>query len=207
MPRSSIKRQREKILEVGKLMFMRLGYRRTTMSAIAQAARIGKATIYQHYPSKQELFGAIVREQARQLLRGVRREVDRAVGYRAKVETFFRARLRRLSEQQVEDQLSREVFLEMILRAEAVMKREFEQECEELARLLEEGHAAGELTVQRPREIAAAMIGALRALNLELIYRCRDGGAPQEVQQIIASVEALLEVIMRGMTPVDRLAD
>jgi len=197
--------QQKKIRRAGRELFTRLGYQRTTISGIAKAAGISKATIYLHFPSKEALFSSIVHDDAAEIRDDARRQVDQVSGYCAKVETFFTARLNRLGELEGIDQLSRDVFLEMVQRADAILQHVFEQECQELTKLLQQGHAAGELMVLQPGEVARAMVGALRAINLEAVYRCTSGDAQRQVQQIMADVKALLAVILRGLTPLERL--
>ncbi|MBE0634687.1 TetR/AcrR family transcriptional regulator [Candidatus Bipolaricaulota bacterium] len=51
---------REQILAVGREMLLGDGLRGITTSAIAQRARVSKKTLYQHFPSKDQLMEAIV---------------------------------------------------------------------------------------------------------------------------------------------------
>lgn len=57
-PKSDTKR--EAILQAGVCLFMDIGYARTSMDAIAQAASVSKQTVYSHFPSKDDLFKACV---------------------------------------------------------------------------------------------------------------------------------------------------
>ena len=45
-----------RILEVATKQFVQFGYRKTSISDIADHAGIGKGSLYLHYKSKQELF-------------------------------------------------------------------------------------------------------------------------------------------------------
>ncbi len=55
--------RRQAILRIARDAFMRQGYAATSMSAIA--ARLGgsKGTLYNYFPSKEELFGAVVADE------------------------------------------------------------------------------------------------------------------------------------------------
>jgi len=55
-----INNQRDLILATAQHAFSEAGYRNTDMRTIAKQAGIGKTTIYKHFPSKEELFLAIV---------------------------------------------------------------------------------------------------------------------------------------------------
>lgn len=48
------------ILSVAKLLFTKQGYTATSMRQVAEAASIGKATIYHHFPDKQAILMTLV---------------------------------------------------------------------------------------------------------------------------------------------------
>lgn len=50
-------------MAVGSTLFFRDGYGATTMAEVAQVARVSKTTLYSRFPSKSDLFRAIVAAQ------------------------------------------------------------------------------------------------------------------------------------------------
>lgn len=57
------------ILDTAKLVFLELGYDRTTMDAVASRATTSKRTLYAHFPTKETLFRASV-ERSQELYEG-----------------------------------------------------------------------------------------------------------------------------------------
>lgn len=53
-------RKREAIVEAAVREFRTRGYDNTSMDAIAAAAEVSKRTVYNHFPSKEDLFAGIV---------------------------------------------------------------------------------------------------------------------------------------------------
>ena len=51
----------EKVLAAAGDLFRRYGYRRVTMGDIAEAARMSRPALYLVYPSKEEVFGAVLK--------------------------------------------------------------------------------------------------------------------------------------------------
>ncbi len=51
----------DKILSTARNLFMQHGYTATSMRQVAETAGIGKATIYHHFPDKQSIVMALVR--------------------------------------------------------------------------------------------------------------------------------------------------
>ncbi len=61
--------QREEILKAARRLFLGVGYRATTMDGIATHCGISKRTLYRLYPSKTDLFSAIIKAQKGQIFR------------------------------------------------------------------------------------------------------------------------------------------
>ncbi len=59
LTRSEIKRAA--IIDAAREEFLRCGFRDANMDVIAERAEVSKRTVYNHFPSKEELFGAIAR--------------------------------------------------------------------------------------------------------------------------------------------------
>jgi TetR/AcrR family transcriptional regulator, mexJK operon transcriptional repressor len=53
----------ESILAAGKRSFLANGYGAVSMDAIARDAAVSKATVYAHFASKEELFGAVIERE------------------------------------------------------------------------------------------------------------------------------------------------
>ena len=53
------------LLSVGRELFFRHGYGAMTLSELAKIARVSKTTLYSRFPSKADLFRAIVMDQIR----------------------------------------------------------------------------------------------------------------------------------------------
>ena len=59
---------RAAMLKVARTAFLKYGFSETSMSRIAASAGISKATLYNHFPSKEELFVAVCEEESSQAL-------------------------------------------------------------------------------------------------------------------------------------------
>lgn len=55
----------EAVLAAAKKLFMERGYGATSMDDIAKRAKVGKATVYEHFQNKEELFAAVVARECR----------------------------------------------------------------------------------------------------------------------------------------------
>ena len=55
---------RKKVILTAGQIFSRYGFRKTTMDEIARALKMGKSSIYYYFNSKEEIFEAVVRNEA-----------------------------------------------------------------------------------------------------------------------------------------------
>jgi len=71
-PRADAQRNRERILEVAKLVFTRRGTE-ASMDEIAKRARIGPGTLYRHFPTRDDLLAAVYISEVEKLAEAQRK--------------------------------------------------------------------------------------------------------------------------------------
>ena len=57
--------RRQQILDLATELFARQGYQGTTTRQIAQQVRVNEAIIFRHFPTKEELYWAVIENQIR----------------------------------------------------------------------------------------------------------------------------------------------
>jgi AcrR family transcriptional regulator len=85
-----------RVLETAAEQYMRLGFSAVTTDETARAAGISKKTLYQHFPSKEDLLRAVVRrhsEHHNAAIRGICRERGCSVMHRLRNMTGYLSRL------------------------------------------------------------------------------------------------------------------
>ncbi len=64
-PREPASPKRDAILQVARASFLNQGYERTSMEGVAQAAGVSKTTVYAHFPTKADMFRAVIERHCR----------------------------------------------------------------------------------------------------------------------------------------------
>ncbi|BAI75511.1 hypothetical protein AZL_c02180 (plasmid) [Azospirillum sp. B510] len=59
-PTSSLDAKAEQIITAAREVFLELGYAAASMDQVAQQARVSKTTLYTRFPSKEELYTAVI---------------------------------------------------------------------------------------------------------------------------------------------------
>ncbi|MCR4402916.1 MAG: TetR/AcrR family transcriptional regulator [Firmicutes bacterium] len=84
--------KRDLILDAAQQVFSKKGFHQATVEEIADAAGVGKGTVYLYFPSKKEVLVALIEERLRDLTRELeRRARSVAVGARSCTEKLRRA--------------------------------------------------------------------------------------------------------------------
>ena len=87
-------RRRRQLLDVARGLFGDLGYHRTSMDALAEAAGVTKPVLYQHFGSKRDLYLEVLGDVGDQLMDAVVGAARTAGHPREQVEAGFRAYFR-----------------------------------------------------------------------------------------------------------------
>jgi AcrR family transcriptional regulator len=82
---------KERLFQTAARLFYRHGYRAIGVDTIAAEAGIGKMTLYRHYPSKDDLIVAFLRESDREFWEYFEQNTEDAPTAREKLLAFFAA--------------------------------------------------------------------------------------------------------------------
>ena len=82
---------RERLFQTAADLFYRHGYRATGVDTIAAASGIGKMTLYRHYPSKDDLIVAYLRDSDAEFWAGFEQITGGEATARGKLLAFFAA--------------------------------------------------------------------------------------------------------------------
>jgi AcrR family transcriptional regulator len=185
---------RQRILRAAEAIFARRDYHEVQMDDVVEASGVGKGTLYRYFPSKQELFLAVM--------------FDGILRLRAELETALHAeqvparKIRRIVHGTLAFFWDRRFFFSLIHRGEhktASGAREWLRHRAALARVVEDAlEAATAARHVRPidtRIAAEMLLGMMRGVNR---YRA-------EADRLDDLVDAVVEVFMCGVgTPVGR---
>ncbi|MCX8010098.1 MAG: TetR/AcrR family transcriptional regulator [Ignavibacteria bacterium] len=86
-------KRKELIVRSARERFARFGFKKTTMDDIAADLRMGKATMYYYYKSKEEIFEAVVKSEFDEFKKSIELlEKDSEKNFKEKLQTYFQIR-------------------------------------------------------------------------------------------------------------------
>lgn len=110
-------KKRQQILTAAEQMFKEYGYAGTSMDKVAEVAEVSKRTVYNHFPSKEELFNAIVLTHLRHLKQVDDQPFDASVAIDEQLKALAWHQIRTFTQPEFVD-ASRMFFIEMLRDAE-----------------------------------------------------------------------------------------
>jgi len=91
-------RRRRQLVDVARELFAARGFHATSMDDVAEAAGVTKPVLYQHFPSKRELYLELLEDVGAHILAAIRDATAPVTGGRARVEAGFTAYFRYVSD-------------------------------------------------------------------------------------------------------------
>jgi AcrR family transcriptional regulator len=183
---------RDFILDAADDLLARYGYKKMTVDDIAREVRIGKATIYQHFRSKEEIALARIDRVISRLkdeLQGIIRRRDSAAN-RLREMLIMRVLFRFDSVQKYTRSLS-EILASIRPKLLEQRERHFAEEREIFTQILEEGKRAGEFQFKDSDSTAQILLLATNSL-LPYSLTAQQLGSREEVAEKVSGIADLL---------------
>lgn len=183
----------EAILRNATVLFGRLGLRKTTMTDIADAAGISKATIYLYFKNKAAIFSTIIRRAAGELLEQIEGAVTQAGSVAEKLRAFILTRYRNIQSLLEFYQADPGMLLEERPAIQEAAADYARLELELVQKILEDGRSTGELEMRSSHLAAQAITGTLRSLDRPWIFM-------QEPFDLEQNADDLVHLFLHGLT-------
>ncbi len=93
------KREQKKqtILDVAQKIFSHFGLNKTTMNEIAKATRMGKATLYYYFSSKEQVFNEVIKRESKMLTDKLNTAIEEINDPKEKLKIYIITRINSLS--------------------------------------------------------------------------------------------------------------
>ncbi|RED89207.1 TetR/AcrR family transcriptional regulator [Cohnella phaseoli] len=183
----------QKLLEAGRSLFSRYGFKKTNVGELAKAAGIASGTFYLFYRSKEELFFDLMEEEEQAIQQIVLRQLENASKSKEAFRLFFKEGFRLMTE----NPILREVLLpeqfEAIVRKlpPDKLERNYATDVRKLEPLIRQWQAEGILRTDMTPELIVSM---LRSIILLSLHKQTIGDAVYE-----ATMDALITTVADGL--------
>ena len=186
-----IDRRRHEIFQSAVPLIMNQGFANTSMQEIAQAAGVGKSTLYDYFPTKHHVLLFVFMEELEILQEQTEGIAVQNLPVQEKLSKVLEAHLEFLINNKI---FFREISMEAVhleqVGQQSILKKRYAYQ-DLLRNILDQGVKEGVFRPINTRLVVRSLIAILEALA----YTTRPTGAPQEM---LADV---LELFMHGIEP------
>ncbi len=185
--------KKERILSVAQKIFARFGIQKTTMDEIAKMARMGKATLYYYFKSKEEIFAQVIHKESRVLKKMLQEAISKADTPQEKIKAYVLTRMMHLKELSNYYSTLTDEYLEHYSFVENERKDFTEYEIKTLTEILKQGIEQNVFGMQDV-ELAARMIAiALKGLEYPLIVENKNNNNMED------EINQMLNILFKGL--------
>ena len=177
--------KKTRIKEQASRLFLTKGFSEVTLQSVAEAAGIGKASIYHYFPGgKDELFRIIVREAAEGYFRELRKEAMTGQSAAEKIQQYLTASVRRFwaGVPTADNELERRAFIAQC-SADTGDMRSIERGF--LMGLLDEGKIKGEFRDFDSNIVAEFLRVLTYALTVENFYVGEEAPTSSDLEHLV----------------------
>jgi AcrR family transcriptional regulator len=183
---------REIITNAARAVFSRYGFRKTTMSDIAAAARKAKSSLYHYFRSKEDLFGSVLEKEVSILKNELMRSIGQEKTAQDKLIAYFIARMRGFKKLINIYSAFKDEYLENYGFIQRLRKSYDQYEVSMIQSILSEGVESGDFTVSNLRMTASAILTALKGMEYHWAIE-------EDVAAIEKDIRSMANVLFYGI--------
>ena len=180
------------ITKVARQIFSKYGFLKTTVDDIARAARIGKASIYHYFRSKEDLFKNVVEQEYQLLIDKIQGAVNKENNPKNKIRVYIIKRMQNLNELANVYSALKDEYLEHYVFTEKIRERYFHKEMDMMKAILEEGVERNIFDIDDIGLTTFAILTALKGLEYPWMINTT-------MPEIEENLEKLLEILFNGI--------
>ena len=159
---------KEQIIEGARVIFLRYGYNKASMSDIAFSSRISRRTIYTHFRNKEEVFMAVIDSEIQQLADKLEDLVKQPFSPEEKLRKYMQTRMQAVKDLTLYYDALRQDLVNNMGIMERLRKEYDQMEVELIQSILDEGNAGGHFEIADTKLVAEAMVLASKGFELPI---------------------------------------
>ena len=184
--------RKELILKAAQNLFTRFGLAKTTIEDIARRARMGKASIYYYFKSKEAIYQEVINKEGQELRAKIVAAVEQENTPQRKIRTYVLTRTAALKELANYYTAFRDEYLEQYAFIEKAREEYNRFEKSMIRSILQEGVESGVFEIADVDLTAEALLAAMKGLEFHWTIH-----VPME--EIERNVDTLLNILFRGI--------
>jgi len=176
---------RTKIVSVAAKIFTRYGFKKTTMEEIAIATKKGKSSIYYYFSSKEDIFKAVVEQEAEELRLDLLKEISLIEDPTEQLRTFILFRMHKMKTLANFYAALKSDYLSHLEFIEKIRKKYDQNEVKIVTEILRKGIKHNKFVIEDPSLSAVAIVTAMKGLEIPLFINKDHGNIEDRLDNLI----------------------
>jgi TetR/AcrR family transcriptional regulator len=201
MDTPNITQDKEKlILDAAQLRFGRFGFSKVTMDEIAQDIGLAKASLYYYYPTKENIFRAVITREQERFLRQTETILKDKSPAGVKLTQYIEQRLVLSDQLLTLNALSPVLWTESKPAFRDLFASFSRQELNVLTTIILQGIERGDFETAQPEKTAELILHTLQGLRLRYLQFVQTHGeAPVQRKEFEDQIALLIETLLKGI--------
>lgn len=188
------------ILQAARKRFAYYGFSKVTMDEIAKDVGMGKASLYYYFPTKEDLFKAVISHEQDEFIQQAQTFLKTNIAVAEKLHQYVLRRLQYFHELVNLSKLSFHSLFEMRPLFGDLFERFASRECEVITEILREGNERDELQVENPQHAATLLLHILQGLRLRILPKFHDTFINEEhYEQLRQEMLLFVNIFLHGI--------
>lgn len=176
---------RARIISVAAKIFTRYGYRKTTMEEIASATQKGKSSIYYYFTSKEDIFRAVVEQEAEELKQDLLNEISKIDDPIEQLRSYILFRMHKMKTLVNFYAALKSDYLSHLEFIEKIRKNYDQNEVKIVTEILRKGIKHNKFVIEDPGLSAVAIVTAMKGLEIPLFINKDHGNIEDRLDNLI----------------------
>ena len=191
----AVAKTRDKLIDVARQLFARIGVENTTMNDIAMASEKGRRTLYTYFNNKKEIYKAVIESELNLLYHSLETVTYKNLPADEKLLEFIVIRLESIKDVVFRNGTLRADFFRDIWRVENVRKSFDLKEIACIQSILEDGIKQGIFEISDTKSMAIVLHHAFRGLEVPYIR----GTMPGFTSSDRSGADSVINLLFNGI--------
>jgi AcrR family transcriptional regulator len=188
---------RDRLIEVARQLFARIGVDNTTMNDIALASEKGRRTLYTYFKNKTEIYNAVVQSELKILYDSLETVAKKSLPADEKMVEYIRIRLESTGKVVYRNGTLRANFFRDLRRVESVRKAYDERDFKLILSILQEGIEQDVFEISDPVRTAIILQSLMKGMEIPYIRGIISGFSLSDNSQANSVIDVLFKGIQK----------
>jgi len=183
---------RESIVKAASKVFGKYGFKKATMDDIGQAIKKGKTAVYYYFPSKEDIFKAVIEREAEILGQSIFTSISKEDDPIKKLKIYIIARMKSLKKLTNFYDAMKSELLDHLVFLDEVRQNSDKFEVSLLTNILNEGNSKKMFSVKKPEKTAEIIVTILKGLEIPIFLK-------SDLSDLEERTESIIDLIVYGL--------